>query len=211
MFLIRSLWLLAAITWLLAILLFLSSDTNAGQRMHQFFVVEGRVVLESRVTELGNIFQILLMNGDPTSRMAALREALKGGNTTVKAGAASVEGFFSATIPVATQTTGTPYPTPTPLPESSDMKDANPITSVLVRVDGSRIRAGPSTRDQILRRGLNSGTELVVIGRNAAGDWLWIEFENESGGILRGWIYKELTGIKTDDLAKLPIATPMVR
>jgi hypothetical protein len=91
------------------------------------------------------------------------------------------------------------------------MKDANPITSVLVRVDGSRIRAGPSTRDQILRRGLNTGTELVVIGRNAAGDWLWIGFKNESGGNVRGWIYKELTGIKADDLAKLPVAASTVR
>jgi hypothetical protein len=46
MFLIRFLWLVAAIIWLLAILLFLSSDTNAGQRVHQFFVVEGSRGLE---------------------------------------------------------------------------------------------------------------------------------------------------------------------
>ena len=215
MFLIRSLWLLAAIIWLLAILLFLSPDTNARLRVHQFLVVEGRA-LESRVSGLGNSFQTLLMNvmnGDPAARMAALREALKRTNAVIKADAASIAGFFSATTPAATQITGTSLrPTPTtPLPESSDRKGANPTTAVWVRVDRSRIRAGPSTNHQILRRGVNAGTELVVVGRNAAGDWLRIEFENESGGILKGWIYTELTGITADDLAKLPVATPTVR
>jgi hypothetical protein len=70
------------------------------------------VVLKSQEIELSEFFQALLMNGDPTTRMSALREALRRGNTTVKAGAASVVEFFSATTPVATQATGTPHPRP---------------------------------------------------------------------------------------------------
>ncbi len=113
-------------------------------------------------------------------------------------------------------------PTPTPKPTATRPKAAIAPTPVLppaappaapteppppvfaTATDNLRVRANPSTSAAILDR-LNKGDAAEVIGRNAAGDWLYIKIP--SNPTKRGWIAAPYTTTSAP-IDTLPIVPP---
>ncbi|MBX3010329.1 MAG: SH3 domain-containing protein [Caldilineaceae bacterium] len=99
----------------------------------------------------------------------------------------------AVTSPTATPTaTAPPAQTPTPRPA-----DFGIVTSA-----GLNMRTGPAVSYTVIRA-LTAGTGFTVLGRNAAGDWLYVRLANGA----EGW----LSGRFTDYTGAAPIiATPTV-
>lgn len=78
----------------------------------------------------------------------------------------------------------------------ADVQAAQPVAGTAA--GGINVRSGPGTEFAIIG-GLAAGQEITVVGRNAAGDWLQIEYD---GAI--AWVFAEL--IATDsDTNRLPV------
>ena len=86
-------------------------------------------------------------------------------------------------------------PTEEPVAEPA----AEDLTAVVNR--NANVRTGPST-DHSVAYWLTAGDEVTVVGRNKAGDWLQIEYEDRPG-----WIFAALTDT-ADGVAELPAGAP---
>lgn len=70
--------------------------------------------------------------------------------------------------------------------------DAAPPTLTAVANSNANLRLGPST-DYAVAGGLSAGDEISIVGRNAAGDWLQIEFEDQTA-----WCFAQLLDIESE-------------
>ncbi len=106
--------------------------------------------------------------------------------------------------PTATATsTATATPTATPSPTATATPTASPAPTPIVRVGerGVNIRAGPGLNYQVLEVA-ESGRELAVVGRNAAGGW-WQVCCTRNGEI--GWVAGILVGLEEGNLLSVPV------
>jgi len=97
--------------------------------------------------------------------------------------------------------TATALPTPTSEPTPSPMPSATPAVCTVL-ADVLNVRNGPGTEYQVVGR-VRQGDALQPLGRNAAGDWLWVSLEG--GG--HGWVYAGLVEYRLE-AGQLAIQTP---
>lgn len=94
-----------------------------------------------------------------------------------------------------------PTPTqaePTPVPPATTQPEIQ-IAVGRVNVDSLNLRLGPGT-DHLVVRLLNTGQELLLVGRNEALDWLRVELPDGA----EGWVYSQY--VDTDvQIASLPL------
>lgn len=98
--------------------------------------------------------------------------------------------------PTATATT-----TATPAPAA----EPAPTPFVLVQTDNLNVRLGPGTDYPILGQ-VNAGSQLALIGRNEAGDWLVVCCIDDRPG----WVAARLVSTEAD-LLDLPVGLPPTR
>ena len=96
--------------------------------------------------------------------------------------------------PVVPTPTESVEPEPAATPRLASVKSLPTVTNV---------RGGPGTGYPVVFWG-DTGTALTVVGRNADGDWLRVELDDQAG-----WIYGPLTDIDPDVRMALPITEPI--
>ncbi len=110
------------------------------------------------------------------------------------ASAAAPFVFTSATgTPSPAARTTTPTPTPTPFPTATGPRPTAEPSVGLARVTsrGLNMRAGPSAYYPVVRV-LTYGTELVVLGQDRSGYWLYVALRD---GTL-GWVARAFTDFR---------------
>jgi uncharacterized protein YraI len=109
---------------------------------------------------------------------------------------------FTPTVAITPTPTNTA--TPTPRPTATATPTATPVPGQMAAIseDLVNLRAGPGTDYAIIAQ-LATGAELLVVGRSAGDDWLFVQpGEGDSG-----WVFADyLTGVEA--LAALAVVTP---
>lgn len=91
-----------------------------------------------------------------------------------------------------------PAPDPEPAAPPVVEPTAEPDPVRVLSTSPSNVREGPGT-DHPVDFWIEAATEVTVLGRNADGTWLRIEYEGREG-----WLFAGLTDFDTDVLADLP-------
>lgn len=102
--------------------------------------------------------------------------------------------------PIRTAATPTKPPAVEAIPPTAEPEPTEAPPAVMATAKGNlRVRAGPSTQDQIVDR-LADGATVQVVGRNMASDWLQIALPSNPDE--RGWISAEFVDLSgpVDDL-----------
>lgn len=113
----------------------------------------------------------------------------------------------TAATPSATPTTAaTQPPTATPIPGAT--ATPRPANFAVVATGGLNLRTGPSVAFPVIRA-LSGGTGVTVLGRNAGGEWLYVQLNNGQ----EGWLaarFTDFTGtvpvVATPALPPTPVA-----
>ena len=103
------------------------------------------------------------------------------------------------------ETEATPVPAEPDEPAPTEAVSAAAPTPVVMHSlpTVTNVRGGPNTEYPVVFR-VDTGTALTAIGRSADGDWLQVEFEDQTG-----WIYGPLTDIAPDVRMALPVTEPV--
>lgn len=114
------------------------------------------------------------------------------------------DGFFPTSEPTKAPTNRAESPTKTPVPTKTPTRIQNtPNDSSLpgvVKTNRLNLRGGPGTDYPILGR-LEIGDEVNIVQRNAAGDWLFIETEDDKTGWIAGRYIKVEGNLKQVSVA----------
>lgn len=112
----------------------------------------------------------------------------------------------TATMPTLTATpTNTPTPTATPTPThtASPTRTSTPEPTLVYGVviaENLHVRSGPRATDLHMQT-LHADDEVIILGRNPAGDWLKVQ----TSEIDAGWVAAKHIEIETDSEINIPI------
>lgn len=118
-----------------------------------------------------------------------------------------------ATNTTVATSTATAAATQTPLPTAAPGQTATPRPTnfAIVTSAGLNLRTGPAVTYPVIRA-LSAGTGVTVLGRNAAGDWLYVRLSNGA----EGWLATRFTDfngavpiVATPALPPTPTFTPI--